>query len=517
MESHVASDIRKLETVESPISVSLSTELVNLLSDQLYQSPLKAIEELVVNSYDADATECRIFVPSPSDTDNRYVVVFDNGVGMDYEGLSDLWQIGRSKKRTDLIRKSTARKQIGKFGIGKLAAKTIANKLTYITKNEKNILTVSIDFGDFKDLNNGKIKKVTTKVYEIRNLKEFAESSALKTMIDNCGIPEKSMPSTGKKTWTLAILEDLTEKSEKIKLEHLTWVLSTAMPLTSQFKIFLNGIEVKSSKENYDVLIEFKLKDLPEDRIKTISKATSEEWVVRRGSLVSESFPSGIKGAVIVTKQSLSGGKSDDIMRSNGFFVKVFGRLVNEIDPLFGLKALFFGTFVRFRADINADDLDTDLKSSRETLEETTLKNKFRVVLREVFNEANTKYERLEAENNKKRAKKEGERDQVSPQLMEFPVADVLSASSGWPSGAEADESWFYLNLDNKTKSEELAQLLYKVPRRKYEYRFESGNRTDRLVKFHPEKSLFVINKEHEFISEYILMKVALDGYYKTL
>ena len=34
---------------QSEVRVRLSNELVQLLSDQLYQSPLKAIEELVVN------------------------------------------------------------------------------------------------------------------------------------------------------------------------------------------------------------------------------------------------------------------------------------------------------------------------------------------------------------------------------------------------------------------------------------------------------------------------------------
>ena len=47
------------EDTGNPITVRLSNEIVTLLSSQLYQSPLKAIEELVVNSYDADAKECR--------------------------------------------------------------------------------------------------------------------------------------------------------------------------------------------------------------------------------------------------------------------------------------------------------------------------------------------------------------------------------------------------------------------------------------------------------------------------
>ena len=68
---------------------------------------------------------------------------------MGYEGLVDLWQIGRSHKREAEIEERTQRKQIGKFGIGKLASYTIANQLTYISKNQGKTLAVTIDFRSF--------------------------------------------------------------------------------------------------------------------------------------------------------------------------------------------------------------------------------------------------------------------------------------------------------------------------------------------------------------------------------
>jgi hypothetical protein len=135
----VAGAIAGLREVGEPVVVSLSNELVGLLSDQLYQSPVKAIEELVINSYDADAKECRIFVPSPDDDKTNYIVMYDNGVGMDRDGLVNLWQIGRSNKREIEIQKRRKRKQIGRFGIGKLATYAVANQLTYITKSNGRI------------------------------------------------------------------------------------------------------------------------------------------------------------------------------------------------------------------------------------------------------------------------------------------------------------------------------------------------------------------------------------------
>ena len=97
--------------------VQLAPEIVPLLSAQLYQSPLKAIEELVVNSYDADASNCFVSIKELT------IAVVDNGVGMDLDALKNLWHVGRSGKRTDQnYIKLVKRTQIGKFGIGKLAA-----------------------------------------------------------------------------------------------------------------------------------------------------------------------------------------------------------------------------------------------------------------------------------------------------------------------------------------------------------------------------------------------------------
>jgi len=88
---------------EKVVKVRLSNELVRLLSDQLYQSPLKAIEELVVNSYDAGAQVCRLFVPASSEivqTGGRhFLVVFDDGSGLSADGMTDLWHVGQSNKR----------------------------------------------------------------------------------------------------------------------------------------------------------------------------------------------------------------------------------------------------------------------------------------------------------------------------------------------------------------------------------------------------------------------------------
>lgn len=502
------------------VRVVLSNQLVRLLSEQLYQSPLKAIEELVVNAYDADAKVCRIFVPLPTDTEHEFIAVYDDGHGMDYMGLTDLWQVGHSKKREEEYERRSARKQIGKFGIGKLATSTIANQLTYLSKTHEGILGVTIDFtvfqdapvekeedesdGEDKDLDQiVQIKPINLPVYEIKEWTNFITETDL-DILEALGL-ESIEPNA--ESWTIAILENLKDKAQDINHGPLKWVLRTAMPLGADFRLFLNGEEVFSSKLDYDRFVEFDLTELPRERLKGLSKDTGENWRIEGDYIKSESFPSGIEGHVFVTLRSLYGQKSDDIQRSHGFFVRVRDRLVDLVNPLFGMTPPRHGILNRFHGDIQADDLDKYLTASRDTIEESSIKVKFRKLLREVINEADKRYltkKREEEAEEAKGRKKEGQKELVAPRLVEEPVADALLARRYDLKGAEVDEGWFYLSLPEDTDIAELVQQLYTVPRSKYQYQYTTLGKTGRLVKFDPTNSTFWINTEHDFVKEYV-------------
>jgi hypothetical protein len=540
--SSVAKSLDSLKPYKEPISVILSNALVHLLSDQLYQSPVKAVEELVVNAYDAEAHTCCVYVPYPSNTQSDFIIVFDDGIGMSYEGLIELWKIGDSNKREPDIETLRKRKQIGKFGIGKLAAQTIGNKLTYITKNQGQILSVTVNFNDFKKdptlTNTPKLKndenqhneeslsdykRVPAQIHVIDNLAEFLTASplndmlietfddeALKTLLGSTKTPDKTSKNinevlSGKDSWTIALIEGLTEKGKSIKNHTLSWVLSTAMPLVADFKLFLNGKEIKSSKEKYETLVEFDISELPKKRLEDLKKVTGEEWKKEGNSLVSKSFKLGVRGTTLVTKQSLYGGKSDDLERSHGFFIRVLHRLLDYKDPLFGLKPLTYEIFNRLHVEIDADDLDIGLTASRETVEESAQVQVFRDLLRAIFNEALQRYkEAVEKKESKENPKKEGERDEVSHRLVEYPIADALLSQSDSFTGADADENWFYLSLPDEKDIDSLINDLYTSNRQKYKYHYTSSGRTGRLVKFDPKTSTFDLNSDHEFVKEYL-------------
>src|SRR5260221_763178 len=310
------------------LQVTLSNELVHLISDQLYQSASKAIEELVVNAYDADATECRVFIPEFIST-QKYVVVYDNGIGMDREGLQDLWHIGRSNKRTEEIERRAKRKQIGKFGIGKLATYAIANKVTYLTRKGKNFLMVTLDFRQFVSDSSGGNKPVQLYVKEIADWNSLEKESSFREICALSQVNREALFTEAVPSWTFVVLEDLKDKANAIHLGRLQWILSTAMPLTSDFHLFLNGTEIVSSKSAYKPLVKFSVTELPNHRIQALIKATEENWEIQDNLLYSQSFHSGISGDVLVTNESLFAGKSADIGRSHGFFIRVRYRLLN--------------------------------------------------------------------------------------------------------------------------------------------------------------------------------------------
>jgi len=139
---NAADSLQAAGTHVRDVTVRLSKEIITLLSEQLYQSPSKAIEELVVNSFDADATSCYVMVPAAAQGTDAgrlpLILVYDDGTGMDADGLADLWRVGKSNKREEAIARLRKRRQIGKFGIGKLATYALADRVTYLTSTGNN-------------------------------------------------------------------------------------------------------------------------------------------------------------------------------------------------------------------------------------------------------------------------------------------------------------------------------------------------------------------------------------------
>jgi hypothetical protein len=107
---------------------------------------------------------------------------------------------------------------------------------------------------------------------------------------------------------------------------------------------------------------------------------------------------------------------------------------------------LHFGTLNRFRADINADDLDSIITAPRESVGASDLKEKFEALLLAVFQEARQRYDDfIAAEERAEKEKKERARSFVSPAFIEHAIASALLQVP--PSEGEPDDSWFYFSI----------------------------------------------------------------------
>ena len=206
-------------------------------------------------------------------------------------------------------------------------------------------------------------------------------------------------------SWTLSIMSSLKDKVHEIKRGHLRWVLRTALPLRPDFSIWLDGKKLESSKQGKGLLKRWVLgKDLvevPRPSPKPLTQSKDENVPEDDEHHFGLDVPGlGRITGYAETYKDLLTGKSDEIGRSYGFFVYVYGRLLNVDDGHFGIPAneLRHGTFGRFRLVVHMDRLDAGLRSNRETVGEGPMLNAARDVLRGIFNAVRPSIEKHDEE-----------------------------------------------------------------------------------------------------------------------
>ena len=389
------------------IEVRLSYRIVELFSEGLYTSPNKAVEELVANSFDAGALRVHVFLSSNLHDQDATIAVFDDGEGMDQEGLKRHWLIGISNKRS-LSALPRDRQQIGKFGIGKLATYVLANRLTHISKCGGKYYSTSMDYRTIDRRVDREIEPKVPIRIALRELTAEQAERAVEPWTGTAAFKAAKTALFGRRSpgsWTLSIMSSLKPKVHEIKPGTLGWVLRTALPLRPDFGIWLNGQALESSKEGKGLLNRWALgKDLvklPRPSPKLIT--TAEDVNVDESS--ENRFGLNVPGLGRITGyaeayQDLLTGKSDEIGRSHGFFVYVYGRLLNVDDGHFGISPdeLRHGTFGRFRLVVHMDGLDEGLRSNREAVGEGPLLNTAQDVLRAVFNAVRSTIETHDSE-----------------------------------------------------------------------------------------------------------------------
>jgi signal transduction histidine kinase len=144
--------------MEESIPFKPRARLIPELGDQLIKNDSIAFLELVKNSYDACAKNCKIVLKNVDNVDNGCVIIEDDGWGMDYNIIKNVWmEPGTDNKQTTSHQKQNQRNQspcnrlpLGEKGIGRFAAHKLGNEITLISKKKgKNEVYIKIDWTRF--------------------------------------------------------------------------------------------------------------------------------------------------------------------------------------------------------------------------------------------------------------------------------------------------------------------------------------------------------------------------------
>ena len=390
IKEHVAELIRTSEQQGEPnpvvgkVTLQVDYQIIEHFSEHLYDSPNKAVEELVANSFDAFATEARVFTPGQY-TANR-VIVWDNGESMDVDGLQQLWWIAKSPKSNgDRVeeREGRTRKIIGKFGIGKLASYSVGEVISHVCRHQGELYVVSIDYGQIEGTEDtppvSSVEPISAPVFRLPKEHTF---ELVKALFDT---PPPSIETMlNGDSWTFAIIEQL--KVSDLSSRRLMWVLGNGMPLRPDFRIKVNEDEVQSKLEKQAVINwDFGSKEVVDavrsrwgDAVANDKVSPVAEFGRRTGlnpNAPTEEIPfvrfahlGLVWGHVRLFDETLLKYRSAEHGRSHGFFLFVRGRLLNPDDEQLFLPDPSFQTFYRSQFVLYTDDLDGKLLADRQRL-----------------------------------------------------------------------------------------------------------------------------------------------------
>ena len=479
------------------VEVKISMDIIRLFSEGLYQSPHKAIEELVTNSYDAGALNVHILIPQ-ADNPRDSLLVIDDGCGMDKGGLETLWQVAQSPKEAKNALIYRDRAPVGQFGIGKLASYVLAWRLTHITKVKGNALRyVSMNFRDVKGRQWEPQQPLSLDLREVNE----SEAKNLLTEIQERDPTAWEMMFGPKRveSWTVAALSDFRDLASKLREGTLGWVLSTGLPLVSDFKIYLNGELLKPSKVSWTPIDTLKIGD-PNDEAAIKLKDYGVEIRHDEGGIQMPGIGL-VTGEASIYREQLTTGKSSQVGRSHGFFIKVRGRVINLNDELFGLDVLNHAAWSRFIMVVSADGLRDYLQSSREGVRYSPAIELFREYLHFKFNECRNIYTK-QLERDLIGIDLERLLEETPSSLIRIPLLDTVRAQLLDPS----KETYYIrtpLFANDEEKDEWLKGLDTAFDKGILEsVTYESHGPYAKLAEYDPKLRKLVVNDDHPFVTQ---------------
>ena len=275
---------------EWELRADFATEGIKKMAKRTFQGLSSNIEELIANSYDADATSVRIVI----NNDKGTLSIIDNGSGMDESALASFVKYGKSDKDSDYRSPKFGRSPIGEYGMGgKLAITNISRRCKIITRRN--------GYEHIFNMNRADLDKA-----------KYISDVKSRVLTKKC---------SKKYHGTEIYMEDLFTKT--IDSERLQERFSTKMPLSQNFQIVMVVIRNNEKKEQ------------------TVSEPIFE---YERKFDFSDDLPKigNVKMSIYFTKEPIAATKQ-------GVWTKVNGRIVNEKAEWFDLFRATSGTRYRYR------------------------------------------------------------------------------------------------------------------------------------------------------------------------
>jgi hypothetical protein len=191
----------------APIKFRPVPRLLDHIGLAMYSNFNKAIAELVVNGYDADATNVSVEIGA------KEIVIKDNGTGMNENDIRNSYMmLGSDQKRK--IRRTTQfdRLPIGNKGIGKLAGLGISRRISVATRKDGKSFQYEIDRDELE-----KAKTLEDAYHDLRSVADSADEHGTTIVLS------KIMPHV------------------KIDVPQLRGYLAREIPQGANFQITVNG------------------------------------------------------------------------------------------------------------------------------------------------------------------------------------------------------------------------------------------------------------------------------------
>ena len=315
----------------------------------LYTTNPPAIAELVANAWDAYATECAIYY---NETD---LVIIDNGIGMTDNEFQERYARSGFTKNLDIRipEKFSPRPYMGKKGIGKFSAFSLADKYILYTKSEED----------------GRWKKIELQ-HDILNTPQATVTIPITHLEDLSEIEIKFNIKISSTTGTIIYLPNVKRKITEKTVASLKKLLPRRFSVTTiindgKFKLLFQGHEFDLKKHFYYDSIELVYYfGYSKEEIKKLFPNANESDIRQH-----EAPPFDAKGWIATTALP-NDLKADEETKIKGVVIYINGKLADE--DIFKSFASDMHANAYVIGEVNADFLDRTgedpVLSSREGL-----------------------------------------------------------------------------------------------------------------------------------------------------